>query len=95
LLIWVCLVERSAGGSYIRAPRKGVRLFPPTCPQEFVNINLIRNITRNLKQRAIFKLRSEQEESYFKEHPTDRANAAAQRMRAALFSALQRARALP
>ena len=56
MLIWVCRWNEALGGSYIGAPRKGVRLFPPTSPQEFVNINLIRNITRNLKQRAIFRL---------------------------------------
>jgi hypothetical protein len=56
--------------------------------------NTPKAILANVQQRAIFKLRPEQEESYFKEHPTDRAYApAAQRMRTALFSALQRARA--
>ena len=48
MLIWVCRWNEALGGSYIGAPRKGVWLFPPTSPQEFVNINLIRNITRTL-----------------------------------------------
>jgi hypothetical protein len=51
------------------------------------------HFAQNFQQRAIFKLRTEQEEIYFKKHPKDRPYAStAQTMRAALFSALERIR---
>jgi len=49
------------------------------------------HFAQNFQQRAIFKLRPEQEESYFQEHPKHRVYApAARKMRSALFSALRR-----
>jgi hypothetical protein len=49
------------------------------------------HFSQNFQQIAIFKLRPEEEENYFKAHPKHRGYAStARRMRAALLSALQR-----
>lgn len=91
-LKWV-VIFGEAGWEAINLLRVGSRTICQHLEAQQIEVLNFPHFAQNFQQRAIFKLRPEQEESYFKEHPTHRSYApAAQRMRAALFSALQRQR---
>jgi hypothetical protein len=89
-LKWIVIFGK-AGWDAINLLTIGPRTICQHLEAQKIEVLNFPHFAQNFQQRAIFKLRPEQEESHFKEHPKDRAFApAAQRMRRALFSALQR-----
>ena len=82
---------REAGWEAINLLTVGSRTIYQNLEAQKIEVLNFPHFSQNFQQRAIFRLLPEQEESYFKDHPTARAYApAARKMRAALFSAMQR-----
>lgn len=89
-LKWVVIFGK-AGWEAINLLTVGSRTICQHLEAQKIEVLNFPHFSQNFQQQAIFKLRPEQEESYFKEHPTFLANApAALRMRTALFSAMRR-----
>src|SRR5258708_11895933 len=89
-LKWIVIFGK-AGWDAINLLTVGPRTICQHLEAQKIEVLNFPHFAQTFQQRAIFKLRPEQEESYFKEHPLDRAYApAAQAMRRALLSALQR-----
>jgi hypothetical protein len=89
-LKWV-VIFGAAGWEAINLLTVGSRTIYQHLEAQKIEVLNFPHFSQNQQQIAIFKLRPEQEESYFKEHPKHRGYApAAREMRNKLFSALQR-----
>lgn len=89
-LRWV-VIFGAAGWEAINLLKVGSRTIYQHLEAQKIEVLNFPHFSQNQQQIAIFKLRPEQEESYFKEHPKHRGYApAAREMRNELFSALQR-----
>jgi len=89
-LKWV-VIFGEAGWEAINLLTVGSRTIYQNLEAQEIEVLNFPHFSQNFQQRAIFRLLPEQEEIYFKDHPTARAYApAARKMRAALLSAMQR-----
>jgi hypothetical protein len=89
-LRWIVIFGK-AGWDAINLLTVGPRTICQHLEAQKIEVLNFPHFAQNFQQRAIFKLRAEQEESYFKAHAKHRVYApAAQGMRRALLSALQR-----
>lgn len=89
-LKWV-VIFGAAGWEAVNLLRVGSRTICQHLEARRIEMVNFPHFAQNFQQRAIFKLRPEEEEDYFKEHPTHRSYApAARKMRTALLAALQR-----